>query len=1091
MKRHMRTIISCLLALALVLPSFGMAIAFPVGGVEISASRARGVDVSNTVTIGNGLVSVVYNLDAGTYEMRDLVRDKAVIKDAYSAMNGEASNAGGYTGSWEQKNVSDELGDGKQLVVTLAKEGALTQKIGFTLYPDDGRIVLSGGVVNTGEEPIQLKTIKPLAGCKAFEGDEIGKNLSMLNGYSGEQSTTVRHRGDLFSYNNGLITFGEPDSRRSVVLGGLTYNEFVKMVSIAPQYEISYVDGDPLCYINLGPGYANSTAATGETLSVTNGNVWNYGESTQNVDKFGPHYSSVLFSDTYCEFTLTGLDPNKIYSFGFTAWDVDNNPNATVNRAQSVELVDGETGEEQQIFEARELNNNRRDEPPQKFTFTLPAGSYANGTAKVKITKTAGYNCVACNAWLLAGETEGGKSIVDIESFDERELEYTSVDLQVYADDPYGRRVDAGSEYFPEKDTYYIDYMTPNPLDALDKYGYDLKEAQHANPTRHDFPSVFLWYAALYDVAGGGKVNTTQGAVDVMQGIADSGFLKYSPAAVRLVPDYYGVGGGGGNLQQGWWDDEHWRMYSVSSDGNGLYTEPYETTEKWASAVRDLGGIPLTYFQTSVMSADYAEQYPEHTLFNEGNYHDGVWLNDSYQPDIGYDFTDPGFQEHMNEVYTNLREGGVEGLMFDYPGTAWATQGGFEDPYATTALNYKSAFKLAKDGMGPDSYIDERGIETGYDITLGIVDSQRTEGDTADLRENMVTKTGLRWYKNRVVTNYDLDSKDLMRANSIDELNTLVTMSYVISGRLLLANDFRAMSDDALYALTRTYPQHTEAKSHRPVDAFVNPDYPQVYDFEITPDWHQVTFYNGDFNKGDRVGADLSGDTALGGLGLDPDAEYYVYDFWNNTYVGKFKGTDRLEQTLRKGETRVLSVKKAEPNPQLISTDRHIFQGYLDTENVKWEGDALSGTSKVIGGDTYRAYIKLPDGMAYTVGDVTASGGATASVEVNPYEKLAILTLDAEENADVDWSVQLTPSEAEAETNAPSEITNLTGVYNEETFNVELGWDASTDDSGRVRYQISRSSDPDFAPESTVLLAKTEETSYSDADVRNENTYYY
>ncbi|MBC8546417.1 hypothetical protein H8711_05650 [Clostridiaceae bacterium NSJ-31] len=148
MKRHMRTIISCLLALALVLPSFGAAAALPGGGVAISAGRARGVDVSNTVTIGNGLVSVVYNLDAGTYEMRDLVRDKAVIKDAYSAMNGEASNAGGYTGKWEQKNVSDELGDGKQLVVTLAKEGALTQKIGFTLYPDDSRIVLSGSVLH-------------------------------------------------------------------------------------------------------------------------------------------------------------------------------------------------------------------------------------------------------------------------------------------------------------------------------------------------------------------------------------------------------------------------------------------------------------------------------------------------------------------------------------------------------------------------------------------------------------------------------------------------------------------------------------------------------------------------------------------------------------------------------------------------------------------------------------------------------------------------------------------------------------------------------------------------------------------------------
>jgi len=53
-----------------------------------------------------------------------------------------------------------------------------------------------------------------------------------------------------------------------------------------------------------------------------------------------------------------------------------------------------------------------------------------------------------------------------------------------------------------------------------------------------------------------------------------------------------------------------------------------------------------------------------------------------------------------------------------------------EDAYATTAMHYRNIFHLAHDGLGPESYLHERTLERGSDITLGLVTSQRTEGDT-------------------------------------------------------------------------------------------------------------------------------------------------------------------------------------------------------------------------------------------------------------------------------------------------------------------------------------------------------------------------
>lgn len=169
-----------------------------------------------------------------------------------------------------------------------------------------------------------------------------------------------------------------------------------------------------------------------------------------------------------------------------------------------------------------------------------------------------------------------------------------------------------------------------------------------------------------------------------------------------------------------------------------------------------------------------------------------------------------------------------------------------------------------------------------------------------------------------------------------------------------------------------------------------------MYDFAVTPDWHQVTLYNNTLPTREEIMAvPLAGDTADGALGLDPDAEYHVYDFWNDAFAGTVKGTGTLTQTLRPGEARMLSIRKVQQHPQVLSSNRHIMQGYLELSDVKWGSNSLSGKAKIVGGETMKIVIALNGHTPVAMSNLTVSADG----------KLAVLALDSQKNKTVEWCV--------------------------------------------------------------------------------------
>ncbi|MBK5262067.1 MAG: hypothetical protein JJE17_05760 [Peptostreptococcaceae bacterium] len=597
----------------------------------------------------------------------------------------------------------------------------------------------------------------------------------------------------------------------------------------------------------------------------------------------------------------------------------------------------------------------------------------------------------------------------------------THLNISLTANDPVGKLVDAGSEYILN-DKFYVDFTTDNRFKALENYGFALRDANHCKISGIDYPILNLWMTQWEHGGNDEPKNNTPGSIWAMEDVVKSGFLKYSKVGIRLEPDDYS----NPNNQQGWWDDKHWQLYP-----SGGFLEPYETALKWGRGIEKLGGVPFIYFQAGRRSEDYCKTYPEHILFNNPfklRSRGGIewWNNGKGDLWWGYDYTDPEFIKHMKEVYKNLKNAGIKGIKFDYPETAWAYDGGFEDKYATTASAYRNIYKLAFDGLGEGCDIHERLPRNG-DINLGVTTTFRAQADNDLLLPPFASKTGLRWYKNRVAINFDIDAKnpfDVVPFGSRDGVQAMFTMTYITSGRLEISKYFGEMTPEQLFDLSRVVPSYTAAKSARPIDAFSGVEYPQIYDFEVNPGWHLLTFYNTkahgakwpvrwpDWYKQlesipveSTVKVNLGDATDEGGLGLDISKSYYIWDFWNWQFIGKFSGKDELEQVLRPGEARVFAIHEMKSNPQFISTNRHIMQGYVDMVKYPiWNKTKkeLSGTSNVIKNEDYKIIIALNN---YQCEDCIAEGTPCQLKIIDKINGLAELTLKSLENKAVAWKI--------------------------------------------------------------------------------------
>lgn len=203
------------------------------------------------------------------------------------------------------------------------------------------------------------------------------------------------------------------------------------------------------------------------------------------------------------------------------------------------------------------------------------------------------------------------------------------------------------------------------------------------------------------------------------------------------------------------------------------------------------------------------------------------------------------------------------------------------------------------------------------------------------------------------------------------------------------------LSPERVEIMKRVYP----AVDIRPLDLFPANAYKKIWDLKINHlgrDYDVVGCFNYDFNKKDVVNLKWEE------LGAPADAKMHIFDFWNGEYLGCWEKGYFVH--LDPASVKVLTLVEAKDRPQLISTNRHITQGWVDLIDFKYNENknTCKGISKVIGNDTYEIRFAFPRDKNFRIKKATAEGLET---EVSNHQGWASVRFTSPKSKKVAWKV--------------------------------------------------------------------------------------
>ncbi|MCK4292613.1 MAG: alpha-galactosidase [Planctomycetes bacterium] len=137
-------------------------------------------------------------------------------------------------------------------------------------------------------------------------------------------------------------------------------------------------------------------------------------------------------------------------------------------------------------------------------------------------------------------------------------------------------------------------------------------------------------------------------------------------------------------------------------------------------------------------------------------------------------------------------------------------------------------------------------------------------------------------------------------------------------------------------------------------------------------------------------------------LGLEADREYLVCEFWNQEFLGKFKGSFTAPAMDDNTGMDVFAIREARPHPWVISTTRHISQGGVSLLDERWDNDhkVLSGKSRLVIDDPYVMTVHLPMGFRLEAAEVEG-----AKAKIDNRKEIATVCVVPSATKTVEWKM--------------------------------------------------------------------------------------
>ncbi len=389
---------------------------------------------------------------------------------------------------------------------------------------------------------------------------------------------------------------------------------------------------------------------------------------------------------------------------------------------------------------------------------------------------------------------------------------------------------------------------------------------------------------------------------------------------------------------------------------------------------------------------------------------DGTSASESWEGKFLVDPSSPEAHTYLKDLFSSLCDWGYDYFKIDGQPVVvneYRRTGEFMNNPGDPEELYRTTLATIREAIGPKRYL--LGCWGTPLEGVGTMNGSRTGGDVVGgwsgfLGALRATMRG--YYTHNIVWYADPDVLLVRPPLSLEQARVWATLQGLTGQALLSSDRLTDLSENRVEILRRVFP----AADIRPLDLFPSQRNKRIWDLKIS---HLGRHYDvvGVFNfREDRPEPiELNWKE----LGLPGDRPIHVFDFWNGEYAGAWEAG--MVMTINPTSCRVLTLLPMSDRIQLVSTNRHITQGWIDLVQLESEPDGLSfrGESRVIKNDPYELHFVFPRGTNFAIKSAKArsSAGSVSSRQTN-HQGWATVTIDSDTTAEVDWEVTFEPADS-------------------------------------------------------------------------------
>ncbi len=577
------------------------------------------------------------------------------------------------------------------------------------------------------------------------------------------------------------------------------------------------------------------------------------------------------------------------------------------------------------------------------------------------------WNLAACNVSngrsLIAGFLTNERAYAQLRVHRNDDLDSDSFGL-FQAECQYEPPVELAPGEQLSSELLYIAVAETSPLDGLERFATSVADFNDLKPTRRALPHGWdSWVSHYHSTITEKEILTELDALD--RKLKRYGWTHFSidDGWQRTAGDWEPNAQCFPNGMKAIADEIHKRGMTA-----GLWTEPF--TVNLATAV--------------------AKEHPN-WLAKPGLLGKSMLSDDERILDV----TAPGAYDFVKDTYRKITgDWGYDALVeTDFLYHLLAAMA-YADPKATHAAALQKGMRAIREGAGKDTFI--MGVAP-FCISGYWADGMRTGVDCGPIWRIMpgkwcwgcvdtLTNAARRFYLGPRVFAPDQDCaffghEETRKRWGVKEAPALTRDQQLVwmTGAALTGGAVKIGDAPSLFTLEevdilrRLLPVMTQPA--RPIDLFERNE-PRIWSLPIDSPagkWHILGVFNWDEK------AEAAIPVSFAQLGLEPDAEYTVFDFWPGKYCGL--AANKLDLVVPPASVRLLSLRRFERQPMFLATDSHFSQGATDLESQEWNESAatLSGCLRGVENTDYKVWLLAPKGFVSKETTVSVEGAKTVA----------------------------------------------------------------------------------------------------------------